>query len=67
MGSPGRGNYSGTFLMRTPLGPPMCVQNMEASIFQGLPVEFLVGVATHTRAFQHNMAMFLELELAACW
>ena len=40
---------------------------MEASVFQGFPVEFPVGMVTHTRAFQHNMAMFLELWLAACW
>ena len=25
--------YSGTSLMRTPLGPRMCVRNMEASVF----------------------------------
>ena len=30
--------------MRTPLGPRMCVRNMEVSVFQGLPVEFPVGV-----------------------
>ena len=45
----------------------MCVRNMEASVFQGLPVEFPVGVTTSTQAFQHDMAMFLELWLAVCW
>ena len=52
--------------MRTPLGPRMCVRNMEASVFQGLPVEFPLGVATCAWAFQHKMATFLELWLAAC-
>ena len=52
--------------MWTPLGPRMCVRNMEASVFQGLPVEFPVGVAIRTWAFLHVMAMFLELWLAAC-
>ena len=52
--------------MQTPSGPRMCVQNMEASVFQRLPVEFLVGVATHTHAFQHDMTTFLELWFAAC-
>ena len=42
----------------------MCVQNMKVRIFQGLLVEFPVGVATRIWAFQHNMAMFLELKLA---
>ena len=36
--------------MRTQLGPYTCVRNAKASIFKGLPVEFLVGVATCTRA-----------------
>ena len=59
--------YSGISLMQTPLGPPMYVWNIrEMSEFQGLPVEFPVGVATRIRAFQHNMATFLELWLAAC-
>ena len=39
---------------------------MEAFVFQGLPVTFPVGEATRTRAFQHDMATFLELWLAAC-
>ena len=39
----------------------MCVQNMKVSIFQGLPVEFPVGVATCTGL---SMAMFLDLWLA---
>ena len=59
--------YSGTSLMRTPLGPRMCVQNTEASVFQGLPVEFPLGVAIRTRAFQHKMVAFLELWLTECW
>ena len=29
----------------------MCVQNTEASVFQRLPVEFPVGVATRSRLF----------------
>ena len=37
--------------MWTPLGLRMCVRNMEASVFQMLPVEFPVGVATRTRLF----------------
>ena len=54
--------HLGTRLMRTQLRPPMHVQNMEASIFQELPV----GMSTHTQAFQYDMATFLELWLAAC-
>ena len=53
--------------MRTPLGPRMCVWNMEALVFQGLPVEFPVGVAIRTWAFLCDTAMFLELWLTACW
>ena len=59
--------YSGASLMQTPLGPHMCVRNMEASVFQGLLIEFPVSVATRTRASQHDMATFLELWLAMCW
>ena len=40
--------YSGTSLMWTPHNI-MCVRNTEASVFQRLPVEFPVGVATRTR------------------
>ena len=44
----------------------MCVRNMEAFVFQGLAVEFPVGVAIRTWAFLCDMAMFLELWLAVC-
>ena len=44
--------------MQTPLGPIRCVQNIEASIFQRLPVIFLVGVAICNR---HVMAHFVVL------
>ena len=60
-----RSSYSGISLMRTPLGPHMCVRNMGAAIFQGLPVQFPLGVPTRIRAVQYDMATFLELWLAA--
>ena len=41
--------------------------SVHVSEFQGLPVEFPVGVATHTQAVQHDMATFLELRLVVCW
>ena len=44
--------------MRTPSGPRMCVRNTEASIFQRLPVEFPVGVATRTRLFSTTWPRF---------
>ena len=50
--------YSGTSLMRTPSGPRMCVRNTEASVFQRLPVEFPVGVATRTRLFSTTRPRF---------
>ena len=53
--------------MQTPLGPRMSVRNMEASVFQRLPVEFPVGVATRTWALQHDRATILELWLVVCW
>ena len=51
-------NYSGTSLMRTPSGPRMCVRNTEASVFQRLPVEFPLGVATRTRLFSTTWPLF---------
>ena len=36
----------------------MCVRNMEASVFQGLLVEFLVGVATHIGLFSTTWPRF---------
>ena len=36
-GSGDPGEYSGTSLIRTPLGQPMCVRNMGVAVFQGLP------------------------------
>ena len=53
--------------MWTPFGPHMCVRNMGASVFQRLPVEFPVGMTTHTQALQHDMTTILELWLAVCW
>ena len=60
--------YSGTSLMRIPLGPTQRVRNSEASIFWRLPVIFPIGVAIsirHTR--DHFMALATRwLSLACC-
>ena len=44
--------------MQTPSGPCMCVRNMEASVFQRLPVEFPVGVVTRTWLFSTTVPRF---------
>ena len=41
----------------------MCVRSMEASVFQGLPVEFPVGVATRTRAFYDIMLVTSTIDI----
>ena len=48
--------YNRTSLMCTPLGPTRRVRNIEASVFQRLPVIFPVGVAISIR---HAMARFV--------
>ena len=55
-----------TSLMWTPLGPPMCVRNMELFIFQGSPVEFSVGVVTRTLDFQPDMHGHVSWTLDCC-
>ena len=42
------------------IGPPLCVHNMEVSVFQGLPV----GVVMCAQAGEHYEAAFSDLSVA---
>ena len=49
--------YSGTSLKQTPLGPPLCVQNMEVSIFQRLLLYCILGLLSMKSRPLHCRAM----------
>ncbi len=55
--------YSGTPIMRTPLGPRCIIRNTEAFTFQRLPDGFPVGVTRYT---ERIVATFLGILLDLC-
>ena len=56
-------DYSGTPLKRIPVGPLLSVQNMKASVTQGLPVYF----GRRGTAYSDDEAMYSDLSVALRW